>query len=139
MATPTEKEWPCWADVLGQTYYPGDTVAIAVVNDKSPQLVIGRVERINKINSKGEEITRSRLVWKNPEEAGNYRAEREWVTEPSCTVTITPLIDARGFSRWSGTGGYRHGGAQNKENVKKVTYQFPENIIKVETPVTTGP
>lgn len=48
--------WPEWTDELGHTYRPGDIVAIAIINGRSPQMVIAKVERINRVNSSGEEI-----------------------------------------------------------------------------------
>jgi hypothetical protein len=48
--------WPEWTDELGNTYRPGDIVAVAIVNGRSPQMVLAVVERINKVNSSGDEI-----------------------------------------------------------------------------------
>lgn len=50
---------PEWTDTLGQVFRPGDLIAVATVNDKSPQMVIARVERINLTNAKGERLVRS--------------------------------------------------------------------------------
>lgn len=139
--TQVSKTWDEWTDCLGNTYRPGDTVAIAVINGKSPQLVIAIVERINRVDSSGVEITTRKWfehenpVWKTRtrkqydyptrssisieeeyQETGKYR------TVPSCSVRATPIIDARGFRRWG----------QGVDGVNKaVTYKIPENIIKV--------
>lgn len=48
--------WPEWTDELGNTYRPGDIVAIAIINGRSPQMIVAKVDRINKVNSYGEEI-----------------------------------------------------------------------------------
>lgn len=68
-----EDLWPSWTDVLGNTYGLGDIVAIAVINGKSPQMVIARVERINRVNSSGELITER--MWFDHDEP--IRHERE--------------------------------------------------------------
>lgn len=122
-----DKTWPEWRDMLGRIYRPGDIVAIATVSGKSPQLVLGQVERINRINSKGEEITESYLYWPpgvpevNDRGWPNYK-ESQRRTRPSCTVTVTPVADARKFYR-----------SRTPEGAaKKVTYQFPQNIVRVE-------
>jgi hypothetical protein len=113
------KTYDEWTDALGQTYRPGDTVAIATISGRSPQLVIAKVERINAVNSKGEQITTVEFD----------RTTKPWTrtTVPSCTVRCKPLVDARDFYR-SGKGFF---GGQEKE-IRSVTYQIPENIIKVE-------
>lgn len=146
MATES-KTWDEWTDCLGNVYRPGDLVAIAIINGKSPQLVIAEVISINRIRKNGEEITTRAWfehevpIWKkrtrrvNQYEPNGYRflssieveedyeEKGEYRTVPHCTVTARPIIDARGFSRWSTT--------QDGVN-KPVTYQIPENIIKLE-------
>lgn len=142
-----EKEWPEWTDVLGNTFGPGDIICIATVSGRSPQMVIARVEKINKVNSQGdphmenkwfdheEPIPKTRECWraKNPGqiyyskphvcvfECTNYMEIGETRRVPSCTVKATPLLDARGFSRRS-TG----------DTAKAVTYTIPDNIIVLE-------
>lgn len=100
------KEWPEWKDKLGRIYRAGDQVAVATTRGKSPQLLIGEVIKINRVNSKNEPIGR----WTIPDPKN---APNDKVFEPSCTVTIKTA------SRW-----YR-GGDQI------YTYQFPNNIVKV--------
>lgn len=139
--------WDEWVDATGQTYRPGDFVAVATINGKSPQMVFGQVVKINRINSKKElilesewhyedcepgdkgaqEIVEYKRVEKGPNgypqhvsvRTGKYRKQ---VTEytSSCTVTVQPLINGRGFSRWSGT------------KPKVVTYQLWGNIVKID-------
>lgn len=140
------KTYDEWTDVLGNTYRPGDLVAIAIINGKSPQMVIARVNKINRVNSSGEEITtrawieHETPIWKkrtrrvHQYEPNSYRStgyvdveeeyeeKGEYRSVPSCTVNATPIIDARGFGRW--------GTSQDGVN-KAVTYRIPENIIKV--------
>lgn len=108
--------WPCWHDALGQRYEPGDRVAIATVNGKSPQLVIGEVIRINRMNSRGEPIMDRRFLRAKPGQR-SHSVEYE-----SATITVQPLVDGRGFLRWSARGG---------KAPRAVTYQYPQNIIKV--------
>lgn len=48
-----------WKDSLGQEFRPGDMVAVAVVNGRSPQMVVAEVERINTTNAKGEPHTKT--------------------------------------------------------------------------------
>lgn len=156
----TEKTWPKWTDVLGNEYEPGDLIAIATVNGKSPQLVLAIVERINRVNSSGEEIMVNKsFVLDEPirherecyvlkQKASytgrgyydRYYAERYqnhvcdpsctefWEKQeirkvPSCTVKANPVLDARGFGRWS---------TNQDGKSKSVTYTIPENIILVE-------
>lgn len=47
-----------WKDSLGQEFRPGDMIAVAVINGRSPQMVIAMVERINTTNAKGEPHTK---------------------------------------------------------------------------------
>ena len=149
-----DKTWPEWEDCRGNFYQPGDIVAVATVNGRSPQLVLARVERINRVNSSGQPIEtnktfdldepiRHERVCRIKE--GLDRRERyyemyngnhvcqptctEYVQTsevrkvPSCTVKATPVLDARGFGRWSTD----HDGKN-----KAVTYSIPENIILIE-------
>lgn len=110
--TDVDKEWPHWTDILGNLIYPGDFIAVATINGRSPQMVIAQVERINRLNSRGEEIT----DWVM--ESGRRR------TVPSCSITARPIKDARNFWRWSKKG----------EKARAVTYQIPANIIRIELP-----
>lgn len=86
------RTWPEWTDILGQTYRPGDHVVYAMISGRSPQLVFAKVERINRVNSKRQEITDE--VWDTPDRRHARNAGR--VTIPSCTVSVWPVIDARG-------------------------------------------
>lgn len=149
-----ETTWDQWEDCLGNFYQAGDIVAVATVNGRSPQLVLARVERINRVNSRGEEIMTNKTFdldepIRHDRECrikeGLQRRERyyeiyngdhicevsctEWIQTsevrkvPSCTVRATPVLDARGFGRWSTD----HDGKN-----KAVTYSIPENIILIE-------
>jgi hypothetical protein len=115
-----DAEWDEWTDRLGQTYTVGDIVSVATISGKSPQLVVAEVLRINRKNSRGEEIGE----WYYD---GQVRTRR-----PSCTVSALPLLDARGFGRYSdfkynkATGHYEHTG-----NLKAVNYSIPANILKL--------
>lgn len=138
--------WDEWVDATGQTYVAGDFVAVATINGKSPQMVFGQVVKINRINSKKQLILESEwhhedceagdrgaqeiYEYKRVENANGYPEQvrvntgryRKQVTEyvASCTVTVQPLINGRGFSRWSGT------------KPKVVTYQLWGNIVKID-------
>jgi hypothetical protein len=128
------KTWDEWTDVLGHTYRSGDYVAVSVINGKSPQMVIGKVIQINRVDSKGMLLMDSEREWVPCEEADEgarlhphpkhpnaswKRLKTTWID--SCTVKVMPLLDARGFSRgWSGA------------PPKAVTYRLWENIIKVD-------
>lgn len=151
----TDKTWTEWVDERGNTYCPGDIVAIAVINGRSPQMVIARVERINKVNSSGEYIFANKIFQldepirherecfivkgKKTSIDGGYYSQfykdhvcklsciEYWQTSltqkvPSCTVTATPIMDTRGFSRRTDHDG----------KVKAVTYSIPENILFLE-------
>ncbi len=132
-----------WTDPCGQTYEPGDYVAVAVINGRSPQMVIGKVISINRVNSKRMEIgdfsyhydDRLNETYVKMINDGGYdqseldaarkalRDSRYSVFTPSCTVTVDPVIDGRNFYR---------SGMKLGAKVKRVTYQFPGNIVKVE-------
>lgn len=126
--TDVDKEWVSWVDVLGNVIYPGDYIAVSTINGRSPQMVIAQVVRINRLNSRGEEITdRKFFEYDEPIEkpragGGTYSARGEYRDVPSCTITAKPLIDARGFTRWS---------SRNGEPAKAVTYQIPGNCVKI--------
>ena len=133
--------WAEWTDVLGNTYKPGDIVAIATVSGRSPQLVIAKVVSINKTDKEGNEITARKWV-EHDEPIMRTRIRRSYnyntnkyddITEsyleeggykqvPSCTVTAQPLMDTRKFYRATDQDG-KH---------KKVTYSVVENIVKLE-------
>lgn len=100
----TPKEWPEWTDQRGNTYRPGDTVAVAAVRHKAATLHIGTVIKINRINSKGEEIG----YW-------SYDPQTQQKTLiPSCTVTV---LRPQPYHQGQDT---------------QYTYQDPSNIIKLD-------
>lgn len=131
LVTPPDSErfWDSWTDVLGQEYRVGDLVSVATISGKSPQMVIAEVTAINRMRKD---------PWTRIDgEDGDYHFGPAWVLitkgykepQPSCTIKALPLVDARGFYR---TGDGRHWNRQNEErNVKQVTYQIPNNIIKL--------
>lgn len=116
--TKEEKEWPSWTDMLGQEYRPGDFVVYATISGRSPVMNYGKVDRINRINSRGETIRgNGRWFVSDTEKDANGRPIRKYVEgDPSCTVTIVPLENGRNFYRWSD---------------RKTTIQIPGNIVKV--------
>lgn len=145
----SEKTWPEWTDELGNIYKPGDIIAIATVRNKSPQMVVAIVEKINRVNGSGEEITtrkwfdheepiqreRECYFLKSPRYYGYrqdlhsctsactmYLETGEYKVVPSCTVRAKPISDLRGFHRWGGEDGVN----------KSVTYSIPENILLIE-------
>lgn len=57
MKSKQDKEWSEWTDSIGNVFRPGDYVAYPVpYSTSSTQMLIGVVERINRYNSKKEEI-----------------------------------------------------------------------------------
>lgn len=116
-------EWPQWKDALGNTFRVGDTLAVATISGKSPQMVICRVERINRRNSRGEPhmdrkwFEHPQPIWKTRHNGTAYEERGEYREIPSCTVTATPLVDGRKFGRYSD---------------RKVTYTLPGNWVKVD-------
>lgn len=86
------KTWPEWVDALGNTYGPGDIVAVSTINGKSPQLVIARVEKLNRINSSGKLITK-RKYFDHPEPIQKTVERKRWIVNPTCGHEI---------SRWTG-------------------------------------
>ena len=113
-----------WTDTIGQSFQRGDYIAVASSSGRSPQMVIARVERINSHKADGTEIT---------EFVGWDRETNQRITQPSATVTAKPVLDGRGFHRWSAkkwndetrTFDPRPGGPRS------VTYTLPGNIIKL--------
>lgn len=149
--------WTEWTDELGNTYKPGDIVAIAIINGRSPQMIIAKVDRINKVNSYGEEIrTNKSFVLDEPVRKerecyvlkrrnmgdryyDRYFAERDssHVCEPSCTewwqteeVRNVPSCTVRAtpIADLRGFGRTRNHDGKAKAN----TYSIPENIIFLE-------
>lgn len=148
------KTWPEWTDVLGQTYRPGDYVAVSVINGRSPQMVIGKVIQINRVDSKNNLIVELDRRWEPCDEHDNgarfFNAEQaarqsRWASVSdkdmmeegwyktvdhyidSCTVKVQPLLDARGFGR---TGTYRW--AREQHMPRSVVYRLWENVLKVD-------
>jgi len=131
------KEWAEWKDVLGNTYKPGDYVAVATIAGKSPQLVTGTVVRINKVDSKGNPVEVHTTddgdlwlkdIWQNMSYGDPARQDaiRRWratvqpIVTPSCTVTVLPST--------------RTYGSYHRADPKPFTYRIPANIIKVDKP-----
>lgn len=147
------KTWPQWEDCRGNFYQPGDIVAIAIINGKSPQMILARVERINRINSSGE------LIWTNKtftlDEPIRHEREcyvikgrknndryyemyyQDHVCQPSCTewletteIKKVPSCTVKATPILDARGFGRSTDHDGK--VKAVTYSIPENIILIE-------
>lgn len=118
MTTTEPKTWDEWTDSVGIPFRAGDYVAVATVNNKSPQMVIGIVHRINRLDSKGQPIMAR--TFKGYEQMENGRSRAVYEATPSCTVTVAPLVQGRNFHRYSD---------------RKQTYKFPGNIVKVDPSV----
>ena len=150
--------WPEWTDVLGNTYKPGDIVAVATISGRSPQMVFARVIRINRVNSSGE----PHMVNKSFELEEPIRKERECyyvqrskdpyyrrdyysydrmsqhVCEPSCTeywvtheTRKVPSCTVTAEPLIDGRNFGRWSTDQDGKN-KAVTYSIPGNIVLVE-------
>ena len=157
VATNNDKEWSHWIDELGNKYQPGDIVAISIVKGRSPQMIIARVDRINKINSSGEEIMvnktfeldepirreRECYILKRKKSADKYydryylERDSTHVCDPSCTewwqtteVKNVPscTVKATPIADLRGFGRSRNHDGKAKSN----TYSIPENIIFIE-------
>lgn len=149
-----EKTWPEWEDCRGNFYQPGDIVAIAIINGRSPQMILARVERINRVNSSGE------LIWTNktfPLEVpirherecsirkGQARGERYYemyyndhVCKPSCTEWVetteirkVPSCTVKATPILDARGFGR--AIDHDGKAKANTYSIPENIILIES------
>lgn len=146
--------WPEWTDELGNTYRPGDIVAVAVINGRSPQMVIARVERINKVNSQGE----PHMANKTFDLDEPVRHEREcsilkrrkdpyWVRyynyddhicKPECTeywqTTETRRVPSCTVTATpiADLRGFHRWGTDSEGKNKPVTYSITENIIFIE-------
>lgn len=88
-----DKHWPEWADMLGQSYEPGDVVAYAATVGRSAGLSVAMVRKINRVNSKGEpnRMRNPRYSWSESRENPSYDVP-EWL--PSATITLVPLKDS---------------------------------------------
>lgn len=147
----SDKTWPKWEDTLGNVFQVGDIIAVATISGKSPQMIIARVEKINRVNSSGEEITARKWF----EHEAPIQREREcyylkssynytygnrpvheckpsctmWIetgeyrTVPSATIKATPLVCGRDFGRY---------GQDADGNNRAVTYSIPGNWVLVE-------
>lgn len=148
--------WTEWTDELGNTYRPGDIVAIAIINGRSPQMVIAKVERINKVNSRGEAhmanktfdldepIRRERechvLKRKNDPYWNRYYYDKDstHVCKPECTewwqTTETKKVPSCTVTATpiQDLRGFRRWSTDQDGKNKAVTYSIPENIIFVE-------
>lgn len=148
--------WPEWVDELGNTYRPGDIVAIAIINGRSPQMIIARVDRINRVNSYGEEITANKTflldepIRHNREcyyvkqkarssyyDRYSYDRYETHVCNPSCTEWIQTTevkkvpsctVKATPLADLRGFGRSTNHDGKAKSN----TYSIPENIIFIE-------
>lgn len=148
-----EKTWDMWEDCRGCFYQAGDIVAIAIINGKSPQMILARVERINRVNSSGE------LIWTNKTftldepirherecsvRKGQARGERYYemyylghVCQPSCTEWIqttevrkVPSCTVKATPILDARGFGR--ATDHDGKAKANTYSIPENIILIE-------
>jgi hypothetical protein len=148
-----EKTWDQWEDCRGNFYQPGDIVAIAIINGKSPQMVLARVERINRVNSSGE------LIWTNKtfelDEPVHHERECSYkrglrnrdryyemyysdhVCKPYCTEWVetteirkVPSCTVKATPILDARGFGR--ATDHDGKTKAVTYSIPENIILIE-------
>lgn len=147
--------WPEWTDELGNTYHPGDIVAIAIINGRSPQMIIARVDRINKVNSYGEPhmtnktfdldepIRKERECWYVKQKSDPYYSRYSYdrnsshVCKPECTeywVTTevkkvpTCTVTATPIADLRGFSRSKNHDGKAKSN----TYSIPENILFIE-------
>lgn len=113
-----------WTDTVGQVYQVGDYIAVASTAGRSPQMVIARVESINTHRADGTPITRV-VGWDSE--------TRQQITEPSVTVTAKPVLDGRGFHRWSAKvyNPDTRSFDPNPKGPRSVTYTIPGNILKL--------
>lgn len=148
-----EKTWDQWEDCLGNFYQAGDIIAIAIINGRSPQMILARVERINRVNSSGGLIEKNKTFpldepVRHERECsirkGQQRGERYYemyyqshVCQPSCTEWIETTevrtvpsctVKATPILDSRGFGRSRDHDGKAKAN----TYSIPENIILIE-------
>lgn len=125
-----DAEWLSWVDMIGQRYSAGDFVAVGALSYKSPKMVVGVVERINRKTSKGELLGRSWKEWVGPngpssdapkserlafsEYQRNHPELYELKHNPQCTVTVKVLKSS----------GYNEVG-------KNSTFKNTKNIVKI--------
>lgn len=134
-----QETWDEWEDCMGNSFRPGDLVAIATVSGRSPQLVVAEVIRINKTDAKGTPIvTRQFIKHDEPimktrtqktydygtrgykEEIVSYLEEGEYKQVPSATLTARPIE-----SRFT-----RYGQSADGTN-KPSTYTITANWVKI--------
>lgn len=146
--------WSEWTDELGNTYRPGDLVAIAIINGRSPQMVIARVERINKVNSYGEPHMANKtfdleepvrherecftLKKRNDPYWSRYYNYDDHICKPECTeywqTTETRKVPSCTVTATpiADLRGFSRWSTDQDGKNKPVTYSIPENIIFVE-------
>lgn len=118
------KEWPEWVDSIGQTYSPGDAVAISITSGNSSDIVVGEVVRINRLRANGDEIKLKTRMIGPPPDGSDPTALWHYQVEDWCTVTIRPI-----FICGSPASTYDRTLKQYLPVGKAKTYQKPENIV----------
>lgn len=108
----SDKTYEMWVDVLGQPYGPGDRIAFARPYSQGSALIdTGIVERINKVDSNGNDL-------------GRYirGAESESVWEPAPTITVRPEGIGISVSQY---------GRSKNGQIKLMTVRNPRNVLRI--------
>jgi hypothetical protein len=80
-------------------------------------MVIAQVIQINRVDSKGEPIV-----------ARTYQGSG---SDPSCTIKLQPMVDARGFYRYNRRYNKSTKQWEDMDKPKAVTIQIPNNVVKL--------
>lgn len=126
--------WPAWEDALGHLFKPGDFCAHAYTTGQTGSLQFGQVISINRYRKNGEEIVIN-VRWDNN--------TRQWITKPSCTITVIPILKVRIHSpagpieTWTDRQFERSPHFPDCHEITdrlnhKKTWQKPHNVLKVD-------
>lgn len=108
------KEYVEWQDMVGNSYGPGALIAYASgYGSNGSKMTVGRVIRINRVNSEGRRHGRAPY---------QYSTNPDAQFQASCSVTVQPLVDSQS-RRWS----------SNKDTgLPRPVTLGPTNILRVE-------
>lgn len=117
--TPTFEDPLVVHDLTGYPYSVGDMVAVATVNNRSPQLTYGQVTKLSARTKDGKQIGRECPDVRFKDDV--YMFDAPFNQLAGWHTQIQPLVDGRGFYR------SEYGGKP-----KRQTYTFPGNIVATQ-------
>lgn len=103
-----------WYDSIGQKIHPGDYIAVATINGRSPQLVYAQIKQINKTNKDGKPYY---FGFHGPAQALDPQYYNLDNYTPTVVVSAVPIYSGRDFYR--------------SDNPRAVSYSIVGNITKL--------